>query len=293
MSCDFRRVKPWLPKFSNLPTSPTCNLNIMPSPLQPSSSPSESISWGWALLGGVLGLMLAVVLLAPSFWLATALGRATTGQVQLVDTTGTVWTGSGQLLMTGGLQSRESAALPGRLNWKLRLDGFALRLELDAGCCTSKPLQVRVQPRWGGVSVQIGDGTSEWPAYLLAGLGAPWNTLQANGNLRLLTQGLAFEWTRQQPVLSGRAELTADTMTSSLTTLKPMGSYQLSLVGSNEFRLVTLEGGLQLSGSGRWVGPKLRFEGIANAAPGYEAELANLLNIIGQRSGSRSIITLG
>ena len=265
----------------------------MPSSQQPSDSRAESLSWGWALFGSALGLMLAVVLLAPSSWLAAGLGRATSGQAQLVDTTGTVWTGSGQLLIKGGAQSRDSATLPGRLNWKLRLDGFALRVELNAECCTSKPLQVRAQPRLGGVRVQVGNSTSEWPAYLLAGLGAPWNTLQANGNLRLMTQGLTFEWTEQQPLLAGRAELTADAMTSSLTTLKPMGTYQLSLASGNEFKLVTLEGGLQLSGSGRWVGPKLSFQGIASAAPGHEAELANLLNIIGQRNGSRSIITLG
>lgn len=267
----------------------------MPRLRQPAHSPAESGNWRWALFGGTLGLILAVVWLAPSLWLATALERATSGRAQLVHTTGTVWTGSGQLLMKGGAQSRDSAALPGRLNWKLRLDGFALRLELQADCCSNKPLQARALPRWGGVSVQIGDGASEWPAYLLAGLGAPWNTLQAGGSLRLITQGLAFEWHKQQTVLAGRAELTAVAITSSLTTLKPMGSYQLSLVGgqTNEFKLVTLEGGLQLSGSGRWAGPKLSFEGIASAAPGFEAELANLLNIIGRRNGSRSIITLG
>ena len=70
-------------------------------------------------------------------------------------------------------------------------------------------------------------------------------------------------------------------------------NWRWALFGGNEFKLITLEGGLQLSGSGRWVGSKLSFEGIASAAPGYEAELANLLNIIGRRNGSRSIITLG
>ena len=256
---------------------------------------AKSVNWRWALFGGMLGLILAMFWLAPSLWLATALDRATSGRVQLVDTTGTVWTGSGRLLIKGGAQSRDRAALPGLLNWKLRLDGFALQLELKADCCSNKSLQARAQPRWGSVSIQISDSSSEWPAYLLTGLGAPWNTLQAEGSLRLITQGVTLEWTSKQPVLAGRAELTAVAMTSSLTTLKPMGSYQLSLVGgkTNEFKLVTLEGGLQLSGNGRWAGPKLSFEGIASAAPGYEAELANLLNIIGRRTGSRSIITLG
>ena len=57
--------------------------------------------------------------------------------------------------------------------------------------------------------------------------------------------------------------------------------------------LSTLEGSLQLSGNGKWVGSRLRFEGEARAAPEHEAALANLLNIIGRRSGARSIITLG
>ena len=164
----------------------------MPRLRQPAHSSAESVNWRWALFGGMVGLTLAVILLAPSLWLANALDRVTSGRVQLVDTTGTVWTGSGQLLIKGGAQSRDSAALPGHLSWKLRLDGFALRVELNAKCCSNMPLQARAQPRWGGVSVQIGDSASEWPAYLLAGLGAPWNTIQAQGNLRLITQGVAF-----------------------------------------------------------------------------------------------------
>ena len=57
--------------------------------------------------------------------------------------------------------------------------------------------------------------------------------------------------------------------------------------------LSTIEGSMQLSGTGHWVGSRLRFEGVASAAPEHEAALANLLNIIGRRNGARSIITLG
>ena len=260
------------------------------------SRPSAAtVPWRWAMFGGMLGLILATTWLAPAVWLATVLDRATSGRMQLAETVGTVWTGSGQLILTGGAGSRDRAALPGRVNWKLRPDGLALGLELNAGCCTPQPLQVRAQPRWGGVSVQIFDSASEWPASMLKGLGAPFNTLQADGSLRLITQNLSLEWLKQQPTLAGRAELTAVALTSSLTTLKPMGSYQLLLLGGNaiDVRLATLEGNLQLSGSGRWLGSRLRFEGIASAAPGYEAVLANLLNIIGRRNGAASIITLG
>jgi len=58
-------------------------------------------------------------------------------------------------------------------------------------------------------------------------------------------------------------------------------------------QLSTLDGALQLTGSGQWVGSRLHFSGEASAAPDRETALANLLNIIGRRTGARSIITIG
>ena len=74
-----------------------------------------------------------------------------------------------------------------------------------------------------------------------------------------------------------------------------MGSYQLQVNGGDavSLQLSTLEGALQLSGRGQWVGSRLRFNGEATAAPGMEAQLANLLNIIGRRQGERAIISIG
>ena len=59
------------------------------------------------------------------------------------------------------------------------------------------------------------------------------------------------------------------------------------------FTLSTLEGPLQLSGNGQWVGARLRFSGEATAAPEQQAQLANLLNIIGRRQGARSLLSIG
>jgi general secretion pathway protein N len=74
-----------------------------------------------------------------------------------------------------------------------------------------------------------------------------------------------------------------------------MGSYRISILGgaTPALQLDTLEGALQLSGSGQWVGSRLRFSGTASAAPDREAALSSLLNIIGRRSGARSVITIG
>ena len=82
-----------------------------------------------------------------------------------------------------------------------------------------------------------------------------------------------------------------------------LGSYRLSLVGADDgttpatLTLATLSGALQLGGSGQLVGTgasqTLRFRGTASAAPGYEAVLNNLLNIIGRRQGAQAVISIG
>ena len=257
--------------------------------------PWPDAPWSWAWGGLVLGVMLALVVFAPARWLASGLERASAGRVVLDDPSGTVWNGSARLLLAGGAGSNDVAALPGRIDWRLRPAWGGVDAELSAACCTTQPLPLRARARWGGAALQIGDHRSQWPAAVLAGLGTPWNTLQVDGELLLATQGLSVEWIEGRLAVAGRAELTASRLSSRLSTLKPMGSYRITLNGGSPstLQLDTLEGALQLTGTGQWVGSRLRFSGTASAAPEREAALANLLNIIGRRSGARSIITIG
>lgn len=251
--------------------------------------------WAWAVAGLLLGLALALVLFAPAQWLAGALARATGGQVVLHDARGTVWNGSAQLLLTGGPGSSDAAALPSRVDWRLRPAAGGLRAEVASACCTRAPITVLWRMRWGGGAAAVADGTSQWPAALLAGLGTPWNTLQLDGDLALRTQGLSLEWSEGRLAVAGQAELTAQRVSSRLSTLRPMGSYRIVLAGGDvpTLQVTTLDGSLRLAGNGQWVGSRLRFTGEASAAPEREAALANLLNIIGRRNGARSIITIG
>ena len=247
------------------------------------------------MAGAVLGVLPAVVVFAPAHWLAQAVTQATNGQVLLQQVRGTVWTGSAQLVLTGGAASQDRAALPGRVDWQLRPTWTGVRAQLNAACCTPAPLQAQVFARWAGMRVAVTDGQSQWPAALLTGLGTPWNTLQPQGQLALQTQGLEATWAAGRMVLAGQAQLDARAMSSRLSTLRPMGSYRLVLQGGDvpTLALSTLDGHLQLSGTGQWVGQRLRFAGEASASPEREAALSNLLNIIGRRSGARSIITVG
>jgi general secretion pathway protein N len=111
----------------------------------------------------------------------------------------------------------------------------------------------------------------------------------------LSTQGISLAWSAGRLVVLGDAQLDALNMSSHLSTLHPMGSYRFNLIGGTTptLQLATLQGSLQLSGSGQWVGGQLRFNGEASAVPEHQAALSNLLNIIGRRNGARSIIKVG
>ena len=263
---------------------------------RPAAAPAVRAPWGWAVAGVLIGAAFMLVTQAPARWLAAGLARATGGMLLLTEPQGSVWSGSARLVLTGGAGSQDRAALPGRVQWRLRPALGGLNLAMTADCCTpTGPLALRVSPRWGGARVALQDGQTQWPAALLAGLGTPFNTLQPQGELALATQNLAAEWRAGRPSLTGGAVLTLRHVSSRLSTLQPLGSYRVQLQGGDApaFTLSTLEGPLQLSGNGQWVGARLRFSGEATAAPEQQAQLANLLNLLGRRQGDRAIMSFG
>ncbi len=246
-------------------------------------------------LCAVAGALLATVALAPAAWLSKAVNNATEGRVLLSGAQGTVWTGSSQLVLSGGPQSQSASRLPDGVQWQVRPSWTGLRLTLTAPCCAPQGLQLDVGLQGLGLALTLQDQQSRWPAQLLAGLGTPWNTLQLQGDLSLQSQNLTLNLATQNWTSTGQLVLQAQGMSSQLSTLRPMGSYILTLQGgaTPTLQLQTAQGPLRLSGEGLWVGGRLRFTGEASAEPAQEAELANLLNIMGRRNGARSVITLG
>src|SRR6185312_1378815 len=140
-------------------------------------------SWSWAGGGLLLGVLAGLLLFAPASWLAQWLARRTDGHVVLAQARGTIWNGSAQLVLAAGADSQLALTLPGRLAWSLHPAWGALLARVDAPCCTAQPLQLRITPRWNGARLALADGRSQWPAAVLAGLGAPWNTVQLEGLL--------------------------------------------------------------------------------------------------------------
>ena len=253
----------------------------------------------WAVGGACTGALLATLWGAPAHWLASGVRWATHERVQLRDARGTVWTGSALLTLTGGTGSRDQRSLPSRLQWHWGWNSQGLALTLATACCTPTPLSLTFSASPRHLDLTLQDQSSVWPMDLLSGLGAPWNTLQAEGQLQWQSTGLRLGWTAGRIRWHGQSELRVQELGSRLSTLHPMGSYRITLRGGNagtttpELDLATLSGPLRLNGKGQWLGSRLRFEGEASAEEGSEAALSNLLNIIGRREGPRSRLSLG
>jgi len=257
--------------------------------------------WRWAWTGAGLGLLGTLLLCAPAQWLAQAVALASQDQVQLQEARGTVWQGSAQVVLTGGVGSRDAQALPGRITWALQPLNSEHQLTLRSDCCMPTPLHLRITTAWDGAQLQLSDTASTWPAALLSGLGAPWNTLQPEGNLTIQPQQLSLLWRSGRFRAQGSVKITARDMASRLTPLKPVGTYQVDITTAAapstgvDLKLSTVSGSLLLSGQGQWQGEgqRLRFQGEASAVPEHEATLNNLLSIIGRRQGARSLLFWG
>ena len=266
----------------------------------PATTPSTHTRWAWA--GAGLGLALALITQAPAHWLTHAIEQATGERVLLPDAQGTVWNGSARwVLNEGPLNMARTTALPTRVTWQLgpRIDFDHLRLTLSAtvasACCTPQPVRVDISPVWRGVRVQVSDHTSHWPAHWLEGLGTPWNTVQPEGQMQLQTTQLQWSQQGNTEQLQGQAELQMQQFGTRLSTLRPLGTYRVHLQGGETMAITlsTLEGSLQLSGNGQLLHGRVHFSGEATAAPDAEAALSNLLNILGQRQGAKSILKMG
>jgi general secretion pathway protein N len=254
----------------------------------------------WARRGFALGVLLALLSQAPAVWLVQGLSSLSGARWVGLDVRGTVWNGSARGALTPGPARAGTAAgpgqvLPGRVSWQLRPAWpGVLRFVWQADCCTPQALRGEVRPLWPGLEVRLDDGAAVWPAAWLQGLGAPWNTLAPEGQLHWQSEGLRAQWHGSAWQLRGTATLEARAVATRLSTLRPLGSYRVRVLGGDTIRLelTTLDGALQLQGQGQWQ-PQFQFRGQASTDPDHEAALSNLLHVLGQRRGAISVLEMG
>lgn len=234
----------------------------------------------------------------------------TGSRLLLADARGTVWAGSAVVVLASGKPGGDASRLPGRLHWSagwaLASDGSrdegettvprpALAFRVRHACCIDGALRMLVRP--GAIAyAPEGELLGQWPLAWLHALGAPWNALQLQGTLRLSASDFSVGWPPGSRPLGGRLTIEVLDVASPASPLPVLGSYRVAVEGSDDgaaaLTLSTDDGALQLSGSGTWDAAGLHFKGEASADDDEEA-LRNVLELLGTRNGSRSLIAIG
>jgi general secretion pathway protein N len=232
----------------------------------------------------VAGTLLAMM---PAAWIMPQFARATGGHVNLVDPAGSLWRGSATLMLAAGSDGAGATLLPGRVEWTTAFwPLFTGRVRMTMRQTEAMPDPVIVDAGLQGATLT--SGAIAVPATLLSGLGAPFNTLDLEGNVRLAWT----EWRVLRRNTYGQLNITLDDMASRISRVKPLGSYRVGFQaqgGSGTVELETAKGPLKLTGAGVISPGSTSFEGVASADPEARENLAGLLNLLGRHTSPDTV----
>ena len=249
---------------------------------------------GRRLLAALPWLVIALVscgvtllVMMPAAWITPQFAKATQGHVNLIEPSGSVWHGSAALVLAAGRDAGAGTLLPGRVQWQTAF------WPLLTGRLSMRMQQVPAMPEAIAVaaaphSATISAGEIAVPAALLAGLGAPFNTLDLQGAVRL-------GWTPWRLLGSrayGQLVITLTDMSSRVSPVKPLGSYRVAFQSEGDHSTIdlsTLRGPLMLSGHGTVAAGSTSFHGQASASPEARNNLAGLLNLLGRPTGDGTV----
>lgn len=179
-------------------------------------------------------------------------------------------------------------------------------------CCSTtaacrSPWPAHLRPGRGGARVDIGlvpvanceagrrrAPSAHWPAAWLSGLGTPWNTLQLGGVLRVSSDTLAVEWVGGRACqwtgrcLAGQCVVPPDHLDRLGPTTWARARMSKAL---SRCRCAPSTARAAAVGRGHELCHGHPFPWRSAGQRGRARALDNLLNIIGRRSGDRSVIS--
>src|SRR3954466_10156312 len=235
----------------------------------------------WLALAIGLGVYaIALVVTAPATLLDGTLARATQGRLRLAQADGTVWSGTGQIEIRdasgrSGVAKNVAWRVMPRSAWRGRL---VCEVELDQ---PGKAFPVEVSFS----TIEVSNAEINVPATVL-GFGVPkLGPLGLTGDVLIRIANLSLK----RDAMNGTATLQWLAAGSSLTTVAPLGDYELKVDGEGatlHAYLRTLEGPLWLDGQGAWKqGTNPAFLANARIDAPYQQHVAPLLRLIAVERG--------
>ncbi|MHB8347814.1 MAG: type II secretion system protein N [Acidiferrobacterales bacterium] len=238
------------------------------------------------LFYGFLGLAFYLVFLlatAPAAWMSWALVRASRGTLSIDRPAGTVWRGRGDLVVHIASSPPQSL---GAARWVLHpLWLFAGQVRAHAAV-RGPGTEVQADLGLGYHRIILSNAAASFPAQLISALYSPAALLSPAGRI----QFNAKQFMVDSKNVSGGAVVQWHQAASSLSSIRPLGDYRLSLDGHGRnavLRLQTLSGNLALNGSGSWDpgSGRVQFNGMAKPTD-HAAALEPLLRLFGPDRGN-------
>jgi general secretion pathway protein N len=240
----------------------------------------------WLVIAVVSATVVMLTML-PAAWITPQFAKQTNGHVNLVNPAGSLWHGSATLMLAAGSDMSAATLLPGRIEWHTAfwpLFTGRVRMIMRHSEAMPEPVTVDATPRTATVT----SGAIAVPASLLSGLGAPFNTLDLQGNVQLSWS----DWRSFNREAFGQLTVTLTDVSSRVSLVKPLGSYRVLFQAQGEsstLDLTTTKGPLMLTGNGTVSAASTSFHGTASAAPEARDNLAGLLNLLGRPSGPDTV----
>jgi len=247
------------------------------------------------LFAGLASVAATALIFLPATWMSAALEAQTGGRLTLGDAQGTLWRGSAFIGAAPSGKDPVTPLLPGRFAWRLSPMVLLGRVDADLENPSALSQPIRITGSWH--EWQISPSSVLLPAERLASLGAPLNTVQPSGQMRLTWNPLQLARRDRTVDITGSMNLEMNDIASRLSPIKPLGAYNLALDWRGQqaqVTLTTIKGPMLLNGRGALTNGRLQFSGKAEAESGQEERLANLLNLLGQRrrEGGKDVIAL-
>lgn len=241
--------------------------------------PSQAVKrhrWLVYSAAGIFCLLLFVLATLPAYWIDWLLNRAIPDRVRIQEATGTVWNGTGNLIVHSLGQELAQTRIAWSVQpWWLMTGKLQLRLN---GLDSTAPQQAMLRLGYRYISIQ--DVNATVPAGLAAALHPAVTLVAPTGRLQIVTD----EATLTPAGVQGKLQITWLGAGAGMGGLNELGDYQLLINGRGadaELSIQTLRGDVAVSAQGLW---QTQGEGLVrltgNVVPGSrEQSLRPLLTM--------------
>ncbi len=246
--------------------------------------------WLLYTIFGLVFYLLFLIVQMPASWFAWGLHRYTQGNVRLDPIAGSLWNGTGRLVVHYPPTTPHDF---GQAEWGINpLWLFTGRVQLSLHT-SHQDRKIKTTLGMARNSLLLKDTEADLSAAFVAQLYTPLSLISPQGKVRISAESLTLSPDR----VDGVAALEWLGAGSSLSSVQPLGDYRLDITGAGKnanLKLTTLRGDLELTGQGQWQLQTGQVQINGSALPrARTGELESLLNMIGpDQGGGRRALTI-